>query len=343
MKGNGVDRDLLYFGVALAAGAALGLPAAAMADAPRAAPADAGGATAVDVFGNRYDLNAPEYADPNLVDVDGFQVRVGVGPAGTLPPPDASVLQGSTGTTTPPVSNLVTPASASSETVFMPDSRARVDPTTIWPAKSTVYIARFDQGVAIPGTKCTGWMLSHSYVGTAGHCVWQAGSWKFNQYGPAVVIPAFNGTGNKPYGSCSTVNEFVPVDWFSGSSEADIGKLRLGCSVGSQTGYPTLLGTSNPGSFFHGNHGYSYLYQQNLNGLTEQYEYYSDGFLSNGGGPFITSQIDLDDGASGGPLFWNSTGCSYCVIGENIYEQPSYNGHLGLGPAQFSFIANGNW
>jgi glutamyl endopeptidase len=131
------------------------------------------------------------------------------------------------------------------ETIIGTDTRARVSPTTGYPARAIVLIT-------FTGGRCTGFMLGPNTVVTAGHCVHTGGSTgAFRPRSSFRVYPGRNGA-SAPFGVCTASRLLTVSGWaVSGSELYDYGVVKLNCTVGNTVGWlgfwwqtATLTGTS---------------------------------------------------------------------------------------------------
>jgi len=153
--------------------------------------------------------------------------------------------------------------------------------------------------------QCTGFMLSHDVMVTAGHCVYEGG-WVTSYR----VVPGKNG-GSEPYGSCSggIADVWTTSNWIStGSPDYDYGLVKLTCDIGNTVGwfgwwYNTAETLTNTFMFVEG-------YPADKPFATMWWD-----------GDYIASQsatrlwypIDTYNGQSGSPIYhYNSTTAGLC-------------------------------
>jgi glutamyl endopeptidase len=126
------------------------------------------------------------------------------------------------------------------ETIFPPDTRVRVNPTTGYPARATALIL-FKQGGS--NFRCTGWFISRRTIATAGHCVHAGKGGSFST--DVRVYPGANGN-LAPFGFCRASRLFTVSGWTSSSdTNFDYGAIQLNCTVGSRTGWYGFRNASN--------------------------------------------------------------------------------------------------
>lgn len=140
------------------------------------------------------------------------------------------------------ISKMRTPTLASRiirEAVFGQDTRYRVNPTT-YPERTVSLITYAGQ------THCTGWLVSADTLVTAGHCVHGGGNrGRWGQAAAFRVFPAYS-DGYAPYGSCGAREIYSSYGWvIAADSTADIGLIKLDCTVGNATGYLGYFVASN--------------------------------------------------------------------------------------------------
>lgn len=121
------------------------------------------------------------------------------------------------------------------ESVIGADSRTRVNPTTTFPYRATALVNfKGSDGATY---MCTAWFIGKDTVATAGHCVADGGSRKFNSVASYTVWPGANAT-SQPYGSCKARNLYSVVGWvYDNDSEYDYAAIKLNCTVGNTVGW----------------------------------------------------------------------------------------------------------
>jgi glutamyl endopeptidase len=203
------------------------------------------------------------------------------------------------------------PASAAlgRETIIGTDDRVRVDPTTTYPARATVLIT-FDDG------RCSGWMIGPDTVATAGHCVHTGGpngSWRTG----VVVYPGRNGD-SSPYGSCTARTLHTVAGWIEGSDDRyDYGAVKLNCSIGNTTGWYGFFWTTgsllNLPTIINGYPGDKPLEQWTSTDVVRETD-----------DDRVFYQNDTFAGMSGGPVYYDRSGCGWCSMAIHAYG--TYNG-----------------
>lgn len=218
-----------------------------------------------------------------------------------------------------------TTAPQSRESIIGTDDRVRIDDTTSFPASATALVT-FDGGF------CTGWVINANTVATAGHCVHTGGTngtWRTN----VVVYPGRNGV-DSPYGSCSARSLYSTAGWTSDANdEYDYGAIKLNCSIGRSTGVygffwqqasldglPTII-NAYPGDKSSDN---SYEQWQSLDEVrvTEPRR--------------VFYENDTEAGMSGGPVYYNRTGCGICSMAIHTYGSSDINHGTRITQAVFN-------
>ena len=207
------------------------------------------------------------------------------------------------------------------ESIFGPDNRIRINPTTSFPARAVVMITRSG------GAHCTGWMYGPDIVATAGHCVHtggSGGSW----YTGLTVWPGRNGA-SAPYGSCSVRQLYSVTGWTVNDDEAfDYGAIKLNCTVGNRTGWfgywwqaASLAGASTLINGYPGEKPFGQQWRGDSVARTVAVSQTNQIFYSN----------DTTGGMSGSPIYQNrpagSSWCTgFCSMGIHAYGFP-HNGY----------------
>ncbi|MEV4760939.1 trypsin-like serine protease [Micromonospora sp. NPDC049559] len=234
---------------------------------------------------------------------DGSRVSVGLRAAS----PGAS---GYVGTGTPVNPKGTAPdgaplANVGIESIFGPDDRVRINPTTSYPARAVVMITR--NGAA----HCTGWLYGPDIVATAGHCVHSGGSGGSWYTGQLTVWPGRNGS-SAPYGSCTARTLYSVTGWTSSGDEAyDYGAIKLNCTIGYTVGWfgywwqaASLAGTSTLINGYPGEKPFGEQWRGDSVARTVAVSQTNQIFYSN----------DTTGGMSGSPVYQNRpAGSSFCV------------------------------
>lgn len=179
----------------------------------------------------------------NLVSSSGQIINASNSTRPTLQSPGSSgssarpALEGADTTplTTEEIHNIRTTTSAAAriinEAIFGQDTRYRVNPYT-YPERAVSLITYGGQ------SHCTGWLVSADTLVTAGHCVHGGGS--TGRWGQAAAFRVYPGysDGYAPYGSCGAREIYSSYGWVvAADSTADIGLIKLDCTIGNATGY----------------------------------------------------------------------------------------------------------
>ena len=187
--------------------------------------------------------------------------------------------------------------------IIGPDSRTRVNPTTVYPARAIGL-------VTFSGGSCTGWFISKDTVVTAGHCVHSGagGNWRTN----VKVFPGRNGSAS-PYGSCTAKRLHSVSGWTNSSDETyDYGAIRLNCTIGNTVGW------------------FGFFWQAaSLNGLPATIAGYPDdksvqqwkavGTIAATQTRQVFYKNDTRPGQSGAPVYYNKSGCGQCSMAIHAY------------------------
>ncbi|MGW4461955.1 trypsin-like serine peptidase [Micromonospora sp. NPDC004704] len=222
--------------------------------------------------------------------------------------------------------NLTAPSGSSTtalgtESIFGPDNRIRINPTTSFPARAVVMITRSG------GAHCTGWLYGPDIVATAGHCVHTGGSGGSWYTGQLTIWPARNGA-SAPYGSCSVRQLYSVTGWtVSGDEAYDYGAIKLNCTIGYSTGWfgywwqaASLAGASTLINGYPGEKPFGQQWRGDSVARTVAVSQANQIFYSN----------DTTGGMSGSPIYQlraaGSSWCTgYCSMGIHAYGFP----HIG--------------
>jgi len=111
------------------------------------------------------------------------------------------------------------------QTVLGQDERTRIGDTTAYPFSAIAFVELLDAGGKAFGS-CTGTFIGPDAVLTAGHCLWNSGSGRWQAEGYRIV-PGKNGD-SEPFGSALAANWWVPDGYAAtGLVEWDWGVLVL--------------------------------------------------------------------------------------------------------------------
>jgi glutamyl endopeptidase len=196
------------------------------------------------------------------------------------------------------------PDTVRTHSIYGPDNRVRITPTTTFPARAVVQITR--NGAA----HCTGWLISADTVATAGHCLHtggSGGSW----YTGLAVWPGRDGS-YAPYGSCTTRYSSSVSGWVRNSDETyDYGTIKLNCRVGNTTGWfgfwSQSAGLAGQVAIVQGYPGDKTFGQQWRGDDVTRWVAVSQDRL-------VFYQNDTYGGMSGSPVFQNRTSCGWCAM-----------------------------
>lgn len=203
------------------------------------------------------------------------------------------------------------PAPIGIETIIGADTRVRVNPTTVYPARAMVLIT-FSTGAGT--ARCSGALIGVNTVATAGHCVHRGSGGSAGFFPPSSfrIYPGRNGA-SSPYGVCTAKTLYTVAGWASSRSELyDYGAIKLNCSVGATTGFlgffwQTATLTGLP-SIINGYPGDKPLTQWRstdiIRATTTQQIFY---------------QNDTVGGMSGSPVYYNRSRCGLCMMGVHAY------------------------
>lgn len=213
-------------------------------------------------------------------------------------------------TSDPEVAAVALPTDSAIESVIGTDSRYQITGTTTYPYRAIAHITSSIGG-------CTGWLINHNTVVTAGHCL-HNGSWASN----VRVYPGRNGS-STPYGSCSALRLYSVSGWTSSRSrDYDYGAIKLNCSIGSTTGWfgyrytsASLTGQPTYTAGYHGDKAYGTMWRSNDSvriTYTRTLRYANDTVA----------------GQSGLPVWNGEASCSPCGIAIHAYgvDGTGYNG-----------------
>jgi glutamyl endopeptidase len=130
-------------------------------------------------------------------------------------------------------------AGPTGESIIGFDSRVRVNPTNVYPARANVLITFNTPGGS---SRCTGFMIGTNTVATAGHCVHRGsgGTAGFYSQSSYRIYPGYNGT-VAPYGVCTARTLYASSQYASNANDQfDWGAIKLSSSCntkGNTTGW----------------------------------------------------------------------------------------------------------
>lgn len=219
-------------------------------------------------------------------------------------------LSGYAGTGAPVDAKATAPSGSSAtaigtESIFGPDDRIPITPTTSYPARAVVQITLDG------GAHCTGWLYGPDVVATAGHCVHSGGPTGSWYTGRLVVWPGRDG-GFAPYGFCTARQLFSVMGWTVNRDEAyDYGAIKLNCTVGYTVGWfgywwqaASLGGTSTLVNGYPGDKPFGTQWRGDYVARVVAVSETNQIFYSN----------DTVGGMSGSPVYqYRSVGSAFCV------------------------------
>jgi len=209
------------------------------------------------------------------------------------------------------------------ESIIGTDNRYQITGTTTYPYSAIAHITSSIGG-------CTGWLIGHNTVVTAGHCL-HNGSWASN----VVVYPGRSGS-YIPYGSCGATRLYSVTGWTSSRSpEYDYGAIKLNCSVGYNTGWfgyrwqsASLTGQASYISGYPGDKPYGTQWR-------------SDDYVRITETRRLFYANDTYGGHSGSPVWNGGANCSPCGIAIHAYGVGSngYNGGTRITESVFNNLS----
>lgn len=225
------------------------------------------------------------------------------------------------------------PLAPTPESIFGPDNRIQVTPTTSFPARATVMITR--NGNA----HCSGWMIGPNTVATAGHCVHSGGSGG-SWYTGLVAWPGRDGA-SAPYGGCASTLSYSVTGWtVNGDEQYDYGALKLNCTIGNTVGWygyfwqsASLAGLPTLVSGYPGEKAFGTQWRGDNVSRTVAVSQNEQVFYPN----------DTTGGMSGSPVYYDRAGCGICSMAIHAYGFPhggfphnSYNHGTRITQAKFA-------
>jgi len=205
-------------------------------------------------------------------------------------------------------------------TVFLPDDRRRVTPTTSYPWSAVVAV--YFQKAGLTPLACSGVLVDKFHVLTAAHCLylWDP---RFHGWADSVwVVPAMD-NGSQPYGTALATVLRVPPPWMEAIDfRYDLGLITLDRNVGSFTGWMNAT-TADPADLLY-------------TGLLQTAGYPFD--LDDGRNMYFTSAegcwadeyfhgfwLDVAGGQSGSPV-WAERESNYYVLSIVSHDSEEPNG-----------------
>lgn len=186
--------------------------------------------------------------------------------------------------------------------IFGKDTRTRVADTTRFPW-SAIGLVICDYGRVLH--LGTGVMIGQKTVMTAAHVIYdQDLGW------PSSIkfVPGQAGL-DEPFGEATAESHLVPGQWVQGNGEYDIGLIVLDRTIGQETGYLQLA--AQPDAFFTNQALISAGYPGDLSRGDTMYSI--TGSSSGVEGKRIIEQITTEDGQSGSPVWFMSSGAPLVV------------------------------
>jgi len=221
-----------------------------------------------------------------------------------------------------PTAAAAKPDGMGTMSVIPPDTRTRVDPTTVYPASATVWLTRTTGGTTREW--CSGWMYAPDMVATAGHCVHGGQGRNWIPSDEIRVWPGRNATSG-PYGSCTVRAMHTVLGWSDHSNpDYDYGAITLNCTIGNSVGWygwwwqtASLAGTDATVS--------GYPFDKDVGT-----QWRDSGHIDTNTDRQVLYFHDTWHGQSGSPVYQNrppgSKACSgYCVMGIHAYGTDQYH------------------
>ncbi len=206
---------------------------------------------------------------------------------------------------------------------FVPDGLSSNPPTNIsarlllgeWEAVNNATNGQYRNTVHLAVSKggktyqATGFMIGPNAVATCGHVIYSNSNYATN----IVVTPA-RANNSTPYGTANATHYVMSTGWIDdGDSEYDWGIILLDSNIGESVGYLGLRWQS--ASYNNTNiiiNGYPGTVGNNTN---NKIMHYSTGKISSSATRILYSNnTNLDEGASGGPVYFYSSSSGYTAI-----------------------------
>lgn len=253
--------------------------------------------------------------DPTVLNPDNLSHSSGSYGTGSQPELEGADMSSLTADS----SQTTTAARVGQESVIGFDSRVQVNAQT-YPYRATARITY--NGLS----HCTGWLVSSDTLVTAGHCVHGGGPQ--GHWGNTAAFRVFPGysDGFAPYGSCTARELYTSNGWIQeGNDDADIGIIKLNCTIGNSTGYLSYFVANPVENVYITVNGYP---SDRANG-TQQWA--SDGRVNFATNKKLYYDNDTNGGMSGAPLWVYGSGNSIWSIGlhtngENAFSPGNNSG-----------------
>lgn len=203
------------------------------------------------------------------------------------------------------------------ESILGYDSRYQVTPST-YPERAVALITYNGN------THCTGWLIGKDTIVTAGHCVHGGGiSSRWGSTAAFRVYPGYS-DGYAPYGSCNAKELYSSSGWImSAENDADIGLIKLDCSVGNSTGYFSYFAADSVDNTAVTVNGYP------GDKADAHQQWASDGTISRSTANKLFYDNDTTGGMSGSPVWLRNNGNAWAIgihtNGEDASFSPGSN------------------
>lgn len=160
----------------------------------------------------------------------------------------------------------------------------------------------------------TGALIGNKTVLTAAHVIYDP---LMGAPSHIYFIPAANGT-YQPYGVIKSVSSYVPEEYKQGNQDYDLGLIVLDTEIGRQTGFFPLA--MEPDSYFSNQPLQSAGYPMDISDGSEMFSVNGDSIGVEG--VMLLHQITTEDGQSGAPLWFLSSGVP-TIVGVNVGAEQS--------------------